>query len=73
MESNNLVIKHKHGKKIYLIERFVAGVYERELYHVCGYTWALELMCVRKNIIFKSVIFQNLVQNLCNVGLIMHL
>jgi hypothetical protein len=55
MKSNNLVIKHKHGKKIYLIERFVAGVYERELYHVCGYTRALELTCVRKILFLRAL------------------
>jgi hypothetical protein len=37
MESTNLLIGHKHGKEIYLIERFVASDYGRELSHVCGY------------------------------------
>jgi hypothetical protein len=44
MECTNLLIGHKHGKKIYLIERFVVVDYERELSYVCGYTWALVLM-----------------------------
>jgi hypothetical protein len=48
MESTNLLIGHKHGKEIYLIERFVACDYGRELSHVCGYTRALYLMWVRK-------------------------
>jgi hypothetical protein len=34
MKSNYLVIEHKHGKEIYLIERFDLGVYGRELTHV---------------------------------------
>jgi hypothetical protein len=33
MKSNYLVIEHKHGKEIYLIERFHPGVYGRELTH----------------------------------------
>jgi hypothetical protein len=48
MERNNLLIGHKHGKKIYMIERFVVGVYGRELSHVCGYMQALDLTLVRK-------------------------
>jgi hypothetical protein len=42
MERNNLLIGHKHGKEIYLIERFVACVYGRELSHVCGYMRSLD-------------------------------
>jgi hypothetical protein len=41
MERGNLLLGHKHGKKISVIERFVAGVYGRELSHVCGYMWVL--------------------------------
>jgi hypothetical protein len=48
MENTNLLIGHKHGKEIYLIERFVTCGYGRELSHVCRYTWALELTLVRK-------------------------
>jgi hypothetical protein len=48
MESNNILIGHKHGKEIYVIERFVMSDYGMELSHVCGYTRALDLMCVRK-------------------------
>jgi hypothetical protein len=36
------MIGHKHGKEIYVIERFIAGVYEREISHVCGYMRALD-------------------------------
>jgi hypothetical protein len=43
MESNNLLIGHKHDKKIYVIERFVTDDYGRELSYVCGYTRALDL------------------------------
>jgi hypothetical protein len=43
MESIDSVIEHKHGKEIYLIERFDAIVYERKLSHVCGYTRVLDL------------------------------
>jgi hypothetical protein len=48
MGSINLVIEHKHGKEIYLIERFDTCVYGRELSHVCGYMRALDLTWVRK-------------------------
>jgi hypothetical protein len=48
MESTNLLIGHKHGKEIYLIERFVAGDYGRELSHVYGCMRALDLTYVRK-------------------------
>jgi hypothetical protein len=41
--SNNLVIRYKHDKKIYLIERFDACVYRRELSHYCKYTRMLDL------------------------------
>jgi hypothetical protein len=36
------MIGHKYGKEIYLIERFVVGVYGRELSHVYRYTQALD-------------------------------
>jgi hypothetical protein len=44
MESTTLLIRHKHSKEIYLIERFITDNYRRELSHVCGYTGVLELM-----------------------------
>jgi hypothetical protein len=43
MESTNLLIRHKYDKEIYLIERFVACDYGRELSHICGYTQTLDL------------------------------
>jgi hypothetical protein len=48
MESNNLLIGHKHDKEICVIEKFVVSDFGRELSHVCGYTWVLDLMWVRK-------------------------
>jgi hypothetical protein len=48
MERNNLLIGHKYGKEIFMIKRFVVGVYGRELSHICGYTRALDLTWVRK-------------------------
>jgi hypothetical protein len=30
------MIGRKYGKEIYLIERFVVGVYGRKLSHICG-------------------------------------
>jgi hypothetical protein len=48
MKSNNLLIGHKHGKEIYVIERFVMSDYRRESSHVYGYTRALDLTWVRK-------------------------
>jgi hypothetical protein len=50
MESKNLLIGHKQGKEIYVIERFVVSDYGKELSHVCGYTRALDLMWVRKGL-----------------------
>jgi hypothetical protein len=47
MESNNLLIGHKYDKEIYVIERFMSD-YGKELSHVCGYTWELDLTWVRK-------------------------
>jgi hypothetical protein len=48
MERNNLLIGHKHGKEISEIERFVTGVYGRELSHICGDKRALDLTWVKK-------------------------
>jgi hypothetical protein len=55
METKNLVIGHKHGNEIYLLERFIAGDYEREQSYVCGYTRELDLTWVRK-IIFLEML-----------------
>jgi hypothetical protein len=38
-----------------VIERFVAGVYGRKLSHVCGYTWALDLTLVRKELFLGTL------------------
>jgi hypothetical protein len=61
-----LLIGHKYGKEIYVIERFVTSDYGRELSHVCGYTHGARLDVGEKMIIFKSVTLQNLVHNSCN-------
>jgi hypothetical protein len=50
MERNNLLIGHKHGKKIYMIERFITSDYGRELSHACGYMQVLDLTWVRKKL-----------------------
>jgi hypothetical protein len=55
MESNNLLIGHKHGKEIYMIEIFLTSDYGRELSHVCGYTWTLDLMWVRKGLFLGAL------------------
>jgi hypothetical protein len=49
MKSTNLLIGHKHGKEIYVIERFIVSDYGRELSHICGYARTLDLMWVKKN------------------------
>jgi hypothetical protein len=55
MESNNLLIGHKHDKEIYVTERFIMSDYGRELCHVCGYTQALDLTSVRKGLFFGAL------------------
>jgi hypothetical protein len=55
MESNNLLIGHKHDKKIYVIERFVVSDYGSELSHVHGYTRVLDLMWVRKGLFLGTL------------------
>jgi hypothetical protein len=55
MKSNNLLIGHKHGKEIYVIERFVTSDYGRELSHVYGYTRALDLTWVRKGLFLEAL------------------
>jgi hypothetical protein len=56
MKSNNLLIGHKHVKEIYVIERFVATDYGRELSHVCGYMRVLDLMWVRKGLFLGALL-----------------
>jgi hypothetical protein len=58
MESINLVIEHKYGKEIYLIQRFDATVYERELSNICEYTQALDLTWVRKVLFLGELHFK---------------
>jgi hypothetical protein len=66
MKSNNLLIGHKHGKKIFLIERFITGDY---LWVQAG----TRLDVDEKNIIFRSVTFQNVVENPYNADLVTHM
>jgi hypothetical protein len=55
MERNNLLIGHKHDKKIYVIKRFVTSDYGRELSHVCEYTRTLDLMWLRKELFLEML------------------
>jgi hypothetical protein len=66
MKSNNLLIGHKHGKEIFLIERFITGDY---LWVQAG----ARLDVDEKNIIFRSVTFQNVVENPYNADLVTHM
>jgi hypothetical protein len=56
MKSNNLLIGHKHGKKIYMIERFIMSDYGRELSHACGYMQVLDLTWVRKKLFLGALL-----------------
>jgi hypothetical protein len=58
MESNNLLIGHNQGKEIFLIERFVAGVYGRELSHCLQVHAVLDLMWARKEKILGVLHFK---------------
>jgi hypothetical protein len=49
MKNSNLLIRHKHSKEIYVIERFVVSDYERKVSHICRYTWALDLTWMKNN------------------------
>jgi hypothetical protein len=40
MESNNLLISCKHGKEIFLIERFITGDYGRKVTIICFWVHA---------------------------------
>jgi hypothetical protein len=67
------MIGYKHGKEIYLIERYVVNKLRKEIISCLQVHVGPRLDVGEKNIIFKSVTFQNLVQNSCNVGLVTHL
>jgi hypothetical protein len=69
----NKNIKHKYGKEIYVIEIFVIKVLCKR---IISYLWVhadARLDVDEKNIIFRSVTFQNIIQNLCNADLVTHL
>jgi hypothetical protein len=70
MESNNLVIEHKHDKEIYLIERFIVNALWMGINSCLRVHAGARLDVGEKRIIFRNVTFQNLVQNSCNVGLV---
>jgi hypothetical protein len=55
IESNNLLIGHKHDNEIYVIERFIVSDYGRKLSHICRYTRALDLMWVRKGLFLGAL------------------
>jgi hypothetical protein len=65
------VIRNKYGKEIYLIERFVTGVMEGK--YLMWVHAGASLYVGEKSNIFRSITFQNVVQNSCNTGLVMHL
>jgi hypothetical protein len=66
-------IKHKYGKKISVIERFVINILWKE---IISYLWVhtdARFNMGEKNIILMSATFQNLVHNSYNARYIMHL
>jgi hypothetical protein len=66
-------IKHKHGKEISVIERFVFNVLWNGIIScLCVHTGA-RLNVGEKSIIFRSVTFQNLVHNSYNARHVTHL
>jgi hypothetical protein len=63
----NKDIRHKHGKEIYMIKDLSSMYYERELSHVCGYTWELDLTFYGNEILhfygyWKMILFLRLQQ-----------
>lgn len=58
MESNNLLIGHKHDKEIYVIKIFVMSDYGRELSHIYEYTRTLDLTWVRKGLLLRALYFK---------------
>jgi hypothetical protein len=69
----NKDIKHKHGKKIYVIKRFVINVLWKGIIS-CFLVYAeARLDMCEKSIIFRSVAFQNLVHKSCNTRHVTHL
>jgi hypothetical protein len=73
MESNNLLIGHKPGKEISVIERFVVNVLWKGIISCLWVHADARLDMGEKSIIFRSVTFQNVVQNTCNTRHVTHL
>jgi hypothetical protein len=67
------MIGHKHGKEIYLIERYVVNELRKGIISCLRVHAGARLDVGEKRIIFGSVTFQNLVHNSCNDGLVTHL
>jgi hypothetical protein len=67
------MIGHKHAKEIYWIERYVVNELRKGIISCLWVHVGTILHVIEKRIIFERVIFQNLVHNSCNVGLVMHL
>jgi hypothetical protein len=73
MESNNLLIRHKYGKEISVIERFAINVLWKGIISCLWVHAGARFDVGEKRIIFRSITFQNLVHNSCNIGLLTHL
>jgi hypothetical protein len=67
------MIGHKHDKEIYLIERYVINELRKEIISCLRVHAGARLDVAEKSIIFRSVTFQNLVQNSCNARLVTHM
>jgi small basic protein len=66
-------IKHKYGKEIFVIERFIINVLWKG---IISYLWVhmgARLNVGEKSIILRSVTFQNLVHNSYNARHVTHL
>jgi hypothetical protein len=69
----NLLIRQKNGKKIYVIERFVVNALCKIIISCLWAHAGARLVVDEKKIIFRSVTFQNVVQNSYNTQLVTHL
>jgi hypothetical protein len=67
------MIGQKHGKEIYVIDRFVINELRKGIISCLRVPANARLDVGEKRIIFESVTFQNLVHNSCNDGLVTHL
>jgi hypothetical protein len=67
------MIGHKHGKEIYLIERYVINELRKGIISYLRVHTGARLDVGEKRIIFGSVTVQNFIHNSCNVGHVTHL